>query len=388
MNCRFRSPRKGSSASTCGQTSEGKDTLNLLTDGASWSPLNRDAEPRPRTSTGDGTCPAGRPEEVETTTTVRRATPAMRCPRLPNAHPPDRRGAPRFAGRTRQHGVCCRWGHRQGPTQHLAPYALSARTCYGLRGPVVSRQGVPDFNAETSGLRHGPHRLRVLSELVTLLAALQLDVALHTVHRHVHATLRLLQVSEEDVGEATVVEDVPDPAGSHGTGTDVFAHEPRTGRREKHPVLPVDSQATAARQPPDGASEKLGRSRQVVCRASTTEEVTLMKGHHGAQLLGATAHETPFEPVAAHQVHVQTPLAVLQLQPRAEQPADSVTEAVRALGQAELHTEKGIPFLKKLSQGACATELMVDILLAGVPRIARHCTLVSVLQLAYGRLPY
>ena len=31
VNCRFRWPRKGSSASTCGQTSEGKDTLNLLT---------------------------------------------------------------------------------------------------------------------------------------------------------------------------------------------------------------------------------------------------------------------------------------------------------------------------------------------------------------------
>ena len=62
---------------------------------------------------------------------------------------------------------------------------------------------------------------------------------------------RLHQVSEEDV---------PDPAGSHGTGADVFAHEPRTGRREWHPVLPIDSQATGARQRPDGASDKLGGS--------------------------------------------------------------------------------------------------------------------------------
>ena len=43
-------------------------------------------------------------------------------------------------------------------------------------------------------------------EHVTWPAALQLDVALQTVHRHVHANLRLHQVSEEDV-----------PAGSHGT---------------------------------------------------------------------------------------------------------------------------------------------------------------------------
>ena len=69
-----------------------------------------------------------------------------------------------------------------------------------------------------------------------------------------------------------------------------------------------------------------------------------MKGHHGAQLLSATANETPFFPVLAHQVHVQTPLAVLQLQPRAKRVADGVTEAVRALGRAELHTEWGISF--------------------------------------------
>ena len=83
-----------------------------------------------------------------------------------------------------------------------------------------------------------------------------------------------------------------------------------------------------------------------------------MKGHHGAQLLGTTAHETPFGPVVAHQVHVQTPLAVLQLQPRAKWAADGVTEAVRALGRAELHTEKGNLVLKKLSQGAGAIALV------------------------------
>ena len=44
-----------------------------------------------------------------------------------------------------------------------------------------------------------------------------------------------------------------------------------------------------ARQRPDGASDKLGGSRQEVRRASTTEEVTLMEGHHGAQLLSASA---------------------------------------------------------------------------------------------------
>ena len=90
--------------------------------------------PRPRTSSGDGTCPARRPEGMRTTTTGRRATPVMRCPRLPNAHLSlDRRGAPRSPGRTRQHGVCCHWGPRQGPRQPLATYALSARTYYGLR---------------------------------------------------------------------------------------------------------------------------------------------------------------------------------------------------------------------------------------------------------------
>ena len=72
--------------------------------------------------------------------------------------------------------------------------------------------------------------------------------------------------------------------------------------------------------------------------------VALVKGHHGAQQLSATAHETPFGPVVAHQVHVQTHLAVLQLQARAKRAADGVTAAVRALGRAELHTEKGNSF--------------------------------------------
>ena len=48
------------------------------------------------------------------------------------------------------------------------------------------------------------------------------------------------------------------------------------------------------------------------------------------------------------------------------------------VGRAESHTEWDNLFLKKLSQGAGAIELMVDVLPAGVPRIA--C-------LAYRRLP-
>ena len=153
-------------------------------------------------------------------------------------------------------------------------------------------------------------------------------VALQTVHRRVRATSRLHQVSEDDVGEAAVVEDVPDPAGSHGTGADVFAHEPRTERREWRPVLPINSQETAARQRPEGASDKLGGLRQVVRRASTTEEVTLMNGHHGAQLLRAAAHETPLGPVVAHQVHVQNTLCRSSAAATAKRAAGGVSEAV------------------------------------------------------------
>ena len=86
--------------------------------------------------------------------------------------------------------------------------------------------------------------------------------------------------------------------------------------------------------------------------------------------------------MVAHQVHVQTPFAVRQLQPRAERAADGVTEAMCALGRAELHTEQGNPLLKKLSQGAGAIELTVDILPTGIPRIALR-GLVHVLQLTY-----
>ena len=96
-----------------------------------------------------------------------------------------------------------------------------------------------------------------------------------------------------------------------------------------------------------------------------------MKGHHGAQLLHATANETPFGSVVAHQVRVQTPLAVRQLQLRAKRAEDGVTEAACALSLAELHTEQGDLHLEKLSQGASAIELLVDILPAGVPHIAR-----------------
>ena len=86
-------------------------------------------------------------------------------------------------------------------------------------------------------------------------------------------------------------------------------------------------------------------------------------------------------------MHVETPLAVLEQQPRAKRADDGVTEAVRALSRAELHTEWGKLLLKKLPQGAGAIELMVDILPTRIPRIARLCRLVDVLQLADGRLP-
>ena len=105
-------------------------------------------------------------------------------------------------------------------------------------------------------------------------------------------------------------------------------------------MLPIDSQATGAPQRPDGASDKLGGSRQVVRRASTAQEVTLTKGHHDAQLLFAAAFETHFwGPWWRTWCTYRTPLAVLQLQPQAKLSADGVPEAVRALGRAELHTQ-------------------------------------------------
>ena len=85
--------------------------------------------------------------------------------------------------------------------------------------------------------------------------------------------------------------------------------------------------------------------------------------------------------------HLQTPLAVLELQPRAKRAADGVTEAVCALGRAELHTKQGSLLLEKLPQGASAIELMVDILPGRIPRIAQSLRAVDVLQQAYGRLP-
>ena len=73
-----------------------------------------------------------------------------------------------------------------------------------------------------------------------------------------------------------------------------------------------------------------------------------------AQLLRATAHETPFGPVVAHQV-----------QPRVKRAADGVTEAVLALGRAGVAHGAG----QSPSEEA---------------RIARVCRLVGVLQLAGG----
>ena len=58
-------------------------------------------------------------------------------PRLPSAHPPDRRGAPRGPDNT---GFAGAGDHDN--FQDLATYALSARTCCGLRGPAV-RPGGP-----------------------------------------------------------------------------------------------------------------------------------------------------------------------------------------------------------------------------------------------------
>ena len=112
---------------------------------------------------------------------------------------------------------------------------------------------------------------------------------------------------------------------------------------------PTDSQATAARQRPDGPSDKLGGSRQVVRRASTTEEVTLMKGHHGAKRLWRTRcmyrHPLPFFSCS----HGQNGQLTVSPKPCA------------LSARTELHTEQGNLLLKKLSQGAGAMELMVDI---------------------------
>ena len=78
-----------------------------------------------------------------------------------------------------------------------------------------------------------------------------------------------------------------------------------------------------------------------------------MKGHHGSQLLNPAAYETPVGPVVTHQVHEQTPLAVLELKPRTKRAAD---------GCLQSHTEQGNLLLEKHPQGAGAIELMVDII--------------------------
>ena len=58
-------------------------------------------------------------------------------------------------------------------------------------------------------------------------------------------------------------------------------------------------------------------------------------------------------PVVAHQVHMETPLAVLELKPWAKRAADGVTEAVRGVHRAQSHTEQGNLLLEKLPQGGC-----------------------------------
>ena len=190
-----------------------------------------------------------RDAQKETSTTGRRATPATHCPRLPNAHPPDRRGAPRSRGRTRQPGACCRWGPRQGPRLHFCTYEPS----WSRASP--RRAGGHPWRSS----RCRPHLARGSRPLT-----------------EVCRTMRTSTPRRRDCGRSPPPRatsssgaDVPDPAGSHGTGADVFAREPRTGRRDQHPVLPVVSQATVARQRHDGASGRLPRKRSHRRRAMT-----------------------------------------------------------------------------------------------------------------------
>ena len=101
----------------------------------------------------------------------------------------------------------------------------------GSRLLTEGRRPERDFHEETSGLRTVSSTTSHIvfgcsGSMCTQPAALPLDVALTT-----HPTVVcerpsvLHQVSEEDVDEAAVAEDVPDPAGCHGTGADVFARQ-------------------------------------------------------------------------------------------------------------------------------------------------------------------
>ena len=169
----------------------------------------------------------------------------------------------------------------------------------------------------------------MLREQVTKLAVSQLDVALQTVYRRVRATLRLHEVA------------------------DVFAHEPRAGRREKRPVLPIDSQATGARQRPGGASDKLSGSRQVVRRASTTEEVTLM-GRAPRRTAGSLHTKRLSGPWWRTRCTYRHPLPFFSCS-HGQNGQLTVSQMPCSLSVGpELHTEWDNPLLKKLASHVSA----------------------------------
>ena len=178
---------------------------------------------------------------------------------------------------------------------------------------------------------------------------------------------RLHQVSEENVGEAAVVEDVPDQAGSHGirAGVDAVIGTP---------VLSVDSPEAGARQGPDGASDKLGGSRQVVRKG-----VYHGRGHtdEGPSRRATKRLSGPWWRTRCTCRH---PLPLFSCSHEQKRAADGVTEAGRSC------KEKGNLLLKGLSQGAGAIEFTVDIPPC-LGCFARLCRLVVDLQLACGRLP-
>ena len=109
-----------------------------------------------------------------------------------------------------------------------------------------------------------------------------------------------------------------------------------------------------------------------------------MKGHHGAQLHGATAYETPFGPwwrtrcMYRHRCRSSAAATGETGSRRCHRSRARSRSGRVAHGAGQSPSEE-------LSQGAGAFEVMVDILPAGVPRTARLCKLVSVfLQLAHG----
>ena len=160
---------------------------------------------------------------------------------------------------------------------------------------------------------------------MTWLAAWQLDVALQTDHRHVHATSRLHQVSEEDVGEA-------------GGRRRRF----RSGEQPRH----RSEMSSHTKLGPDPVSSTLysPSTRRRRLHDSGPTDHLLSPADLPRYSAGRLPRKMSLSGPWWHQVHVQTPLAVLQLQPRAKRTADGVTEAVRALGRGELRTQLAISF--------------------------------------------